>query len=187
MGRQVKYFDHVIAELADASGLSPRRAQVLELLARGYTSKEIADELGIGEDCAKAHIDHLRNQFCAMNRVELVCQAWAHGVLKASARAVYCLFGTFSATVKAPPSTELEHHFHRAQARLRTRKGVGIKAQKSAVAPLFREPTTGDSGYYEIPACYRKRMARLDLDNVSRLAAYADRVQAHLHREADAA
>src|SRR5262249_49719156 len=35
--------------------LSPRQAQVLELLARGLSSKEIADRLGLGVGTVKAH------------------------------------------------------------------------------------------------------------------------------------
>lgn len=187
MPNTIKKYSHSQVSITEQHDLSPRKSEVLHLAAQGLTEKQIAAVLGISPETAKAHLNALRDQFSAANRVDLVSQAWAHGVLKASARAAFCLFGGISAMVRGGKPSLIETHFYRAQARLRTRKAVGVGRQKSAVAALFFEPTTGDSGYYEIPAYLRKRMNRQDLDGMSRLAAYADRMQAFINREAHAA
>lgn len=73
----------------------------------------------------------------------------------------------------------LDATFHRAQARLKTRKAVGVKRQK-AVAALFSQPATGEAQFYDLPAYLRKRIHEYDLDNHCRAAAYAERVRAHI-------
>lgn len=73
----------------------------------------------------------------------------------------------------------LDATFHRAQARLKTRKAVGVKRQKAGAA-LFSQPATGEAQFYDLPAYLRKRIHEYDLDNHVRAAAYAERVRAHI-------
>jgi DNA-binding CsgD family transcriptional regulator len=61
-------------------GLSPREAQILELVARGMSNREIGAELSISEHTAANHIRSiLRKTECA-NRTEAASYAHRHGL-----------------------------------------------------------------------------------------------------------
>jgi DNA-binding CsgD family transcriptional regulator/tetratricopeptide (TPR) repeat protein len=51
-------------------GLTPREAEVLALIARGYTNREIADALVISTKTASAHVSHILRKLGASNRLE---------------------------------------------------------------------------------------------------------------------
>ena len=53
-----------------AEALTPREAQVLNLLARGYTNREIAGELVISVKTASVHVSHILRKLGAPNRLE---------------------------------------------------------------------------------------------------------------------
>lgn len=59
--------------------LTPRQHQILRMVARGETNKEIAGQLEISEQGVKAHISRLLERYGAANRVELVSltRAWS--------------------------------------------------------------------------------------------------------------
>jgi len=50
--------------------LTGRQVEVLRLLARGLTNREIADVLQIGEETAKSHIKHIYDALDVSNRTE---------------------------------------------------------------------------------------------------------------------
>ena len=52
--------------------LTPRQAEVVALLRRGDTNKEIAARLGISDDAVKAHLSRLYLRFGVSNRVALL-------------------------------------------------------------------------------------------------------------------
>ncbi|MGH0028195.1 MAG: response regulator [Myxococcota bacterium] len=54
----------------DASGLSPRQLEVLRLLGRGLTNKEISEVLGIAPATVKSHIVHIYEILDVSNRTE---------------------------------------------------------------------------------------------------------------------
>jgi DNA-binding CsgD family transcriptional regulator len=56
--------------LAEELGLTTREAEVLTLLARGYTNREIADELVISVKTASVHVSHILQKLDAPNRRE---------------------------------------------------------------------------------------------------------------------
>jgi DNA-binding CsgD family transcriptional regulator len=60
-------------------GLTPREAQVLALVARGLTNREIADELVISVKTAGVHVSHILRKLDAPNRLEAA--AIAHRVV----------------------------------------------------------------------------------------------------------
>jgi DNA-binding CsgD family transcriptional regulator len=64
--------------LEEALGLTPREAEVLTLVARGYTNREIADALVISVKTASVHVSHILRKLAAPNRVEAA--AIAHRV-----------------------------------------------------------------------------------------------------------
>jgi hypothetical protein len=77
----------------------------------------------------------------------------------------------------------MNNHFYRAQSRLKSNRALRSLAQK-AVAPLFTESGTGDSGFYEIPAYLRANLNKSDQLNMRRAADYAERVRAYVKKMA---
>jgi DNA-binding CsgD family transcriptional regulator len=65
-------------ELHEALGLTPREAEVLTLVARGYTNREIAATLVISDRTAGVHVSHILHKLNAPNRLEAA--AIAHRV-----------------------------------------------------------------------------------------------------------
>jgi predicted ATPase/DNA-binding CsgD family transcriptional regulator len=64
-------------------GLSPREAQILELVAKGLSNREIGEELSISEHTAANHVRSiLRKTECA-NRTEAASYAHRHGLASA--------------------------------------------------------------------------------------------------------
>jgi DNA-binding NarL/FixJ family response regulator len=55
---------------AETLGLTPREAEVLDLLARGCTNREIADTLVISVRTAGVHVSHILRKLGAPNRLE---------------------------------------------------------------------------------------------------------------------
>jgi DNA-binding CsgD family transcriptional regulator len=64
--------------LEEALGLTPREAEVLALVARGYTDREIAATLVISVKTASVHVSHILRKLGASNRREAA--AIAHRV-----------------------------------------------------------------------------------------------------------
>ena len=56
--------------LGELLGLTPREAEVLGLVARGYTNRQIADALVISVKTASVHVSHILGKLDAQNRVE---------------------------------------------------------------------------------------------------------------------
>jgi DNA-binding NarL/FixJ family response regulator len=61
-----------LAEVAPAPGskLTERQIEVLRLLARGLTNREIAEVLRITEETAKSHVKHIYSALDVSNRAE---------------------------------------------------------------------------------------------------------------------
>jgi DNA-binding CsgD family transcriptional regulator/tetratricopeptide (TPR) repeat protein len=57
-------------DLEDVLGLTPREAEVLALIARGYTNREIAAELVISVKTASVHVSHILAKLDVPNRRE---------------------------------------------------------------------------------------------------------------------
>jgi len=56
--------------------LTPRQSEVLHGVRGGYSNKQIASELGIGEQSVKEHVSRLLQKFAASNRAALVEASW---------------------------------------------------------------------------------------------------------------
>jgi DNA-binding NarL/FixJ family response regulator len=70
---------HTMPGLPEA--LSPREAEVLQLLASGLTNRAIALELGISEHTVKFHVNAILGKLGAQSRTEAVAQAFRDGLL----------------------------------------------------------------------------------------------------------
>jgi two-component system response regulator NreC len=62
--------------------LTVREIEVLQLLAKGYTNRQIAEQLGISPRTAEGHRANLSSKLGLHSRVELVDYAQQHGLLK---------------------------------------------------------------------------------------------------------
>ena len=69
---------------ADASGLTPRQLDVLNLLLLGHPNKQIARNLGLTEGTVKIHIAAILRALQARNRTEAVLRARALGLGRSS-------------------------------------------------------------------------------------------------------
>lgn len=61
-------------ERGDVPDLSPREREVLELLAKGYQSKEIATQLGIAYWTVESHVAHIYQKLHVRSRAEAVAK-----------------------------------------------------------------------------------------------------------------
>jgi DNA-binding NarL/FixJ family response regulator len=60
--------------------LTPREAEVLSLIARGLSNREIAAELFVSEATVKTHINHVFSKIDARDRAQAVHYAYTHGL-----------------------------------------------------------------------------------------------------------
>ncbi len=75
----------IAARLGEAqlqTPLTPRERDVLALLARGLTNKEIGSALGIAEETAKEHVRSILAKLEAAGRTEAVMQAIRKGLVR---------------------------------------------------------------------------------------------------------
>jgi two-component system nitrate/nitrite response regulator NarL len=63
---------------APGSSLSPRELEILRLIARGASNKEIGRELGIAETTVKIHVQHLLRKLELSSRVQAAVFASEH-------------------------------------------------------------------------------------------------------------
>ncbi|MDX2056267.1 MAG: helix-turn-helix transcriptional regulator [Gemmatimonadales bacterium] len=61
--------------------LSPREDEMLRLLALGRTTKAAARDLGISYHTGAHHVRLAMRRLGVHSRIELIAQAWAHGVV----------------------------------------------------------------------------------------------------------
>ncbi|HEX3976193.1 MAG TPA: LuxR C-terminal-related transcriptional regulator, partial [Solirubrobacteraceae bacterium] len=63
------------------AGLTPREVEVLRLLVRGLSNKEIAQELVISRRTAGAHVEHIYAKLGVSNRARASLFAMKHGLM----------------------------------------------------------------------------------------------------------
>ena len=70
-----------IAERQERSGLSPRELEVLDMIAKGLTNKEIAQVLMISQFTVRTHVVHIFDKLAASDRTEAVAIASQQGII----------------------------------------------------------------------------------------------------------
>lgn len=70
-----------IAERDGRSGLSPREHDVLLMISKGLTNKEIGNVLYISQFTVRNHVNHILEKLGATDRTEAVSIALQHGVI----------------------------------------------------------------------------------------------------------
>jgi DNA-binding CsgD family transcriptional regulator len=63
----------------DFVSLTDREREVLQCIARGMSSKQCAQELGIAPRTVERHVENLRNKLHAKNKPHLVAKALGGG------------------------------------------------------------------------------------------------------------
>jgi response regulator RpfG family c-di-GMP phosphodiesterase/DNA-binding CsgD family transcriptional regulator len=63
------------------AGLTAREIEVLRLIARGCSSKEIAEQLVISHKTARNHVQHIYEKTCVSNRAQASMFAVSHGLM----------------------------------------------------------------------------------------------------------
>jgi DNA-binding NarL/FixJ family response regulator len=80
---------HVIAALSATAPtaepelpdeLTPREAEVLNLIASGLTNAEIADRLVVSAATVKSHVNHIFSKIGVRDRAQAVVYAYSHGL-----------------------------------------------------------------------------------------------------------
>ena len=74
-----------VGPLASHAGLQPlshREQEVLEQLATGKSTREIAETLGLGDETGKSHLSRIYQKLKANDRVQAVVTAMRHGLVR---------------------------------------------------------------------------------------------------------
>lgn len=74
-----------VGALASHAGLTPlsnREQQVLEQLATGRSTREIAEALNLGDETVKSHLSRIYTKLKANDRVQAVVTAMRHGLVR---------------------------------------------------------------------------------------------------------
>lgn len=70
----VEHFRHAKRSAPELENLSKREQEVLELLAKGYRYKEIADALSVGFDTVRSHLRSIYDKLHVHSRTEAVAK-----------------------------------------------------------------------------------------------------------------
>jgi DNA-binding NarL/FixJ family response regulator len=75
----VQSFQKPLPAAGNTDNLSPRESEVLDLLAKGYLYKEIADKMGLSYATVHTHIRHIYEKLHVRSRTEAVARHLGHG------------------------------------------------------------------------------------------------------------
>jgi len=75
----VQFFHRTEAPATDAERPSPREREILDLLVKGLVLKEVADQLGIGLETVRTHVNHIYQKLHVRSRTEAVVKYLRQG------------------------------------------------------------------------------------------------------------
>jgi DNA-binding NarL/FixJ family response regulator len=70
--RIVNHFRTIDKPASDVERLTPREQELLELLAKGYSYKELSDKLGITINTVRTHLQHIYEKLHVQSRTQAV-------------------------------------------------------------------------------------------------------------------
>ncbi len=68
----VQFFHRSEVPAAESEHLSPRETEILDLLVQGLILKEVADQLGIGLETVRTHVNHVYHKLHVRSRTEAI-------------------------------------------------------------------------------------------------------------------
>jgi DNA-binding CsgD family transcriptional regulator len=71
----------VLTRKLEQPSLTPRELEILELVANGFSAKEVANALGIAPRTVERHTENVRMKMRARNRPHMVTLAISMGIL----------------------------------------------------------------------------------------------------------
>jgi two-component system response regulator NreC len=80
--REHKAWSRIGSPVRKSSDLSRRESQVLELLARGFTNRQIAERIGVGVKTVETYRSRLSEKLGLLGRADIVAYAIEQGLLK---------------------------------------------------------------------------------------------------------
>jgi DNA-binding NarL/FixJ family response regulator len=86
IGRLAQQPTPEVADQAKLEQLTPREREVLELIARGLSNREIAEALGVEESTIRTHVKRILMKLGLRDRVQAVIFAYETGVNQPSVR-----------------------------------------------------------------------------------------------------
>ncbi|MBM3855439.1 MAG: response regulator transcription factor [Verrucomicrobia bacterium] len=75
----VQFFHRSEAPATEAERLSPREVEILDLLVQGLVLKEVAEQLGIGLETVRTHVNHIYQKLHVRSRTEAVVKYLRQG------------------------------------------------------------------------------------------------------------
>ncbi len=82
LDRAEKQAEHTNAEIPEEADLTEREAEVLRLIARGATNREIAKRLSISEGTVKNHVSNILSRLGLRDRTQAAIYAHERGLLR---------------------------------------------------------------------------------------------------------
>ena len=79
---EIKGLDPVYGEIVDKAGLTEREIEILQLIVRGASNAEIADQLFVTVGTIKTHVRHILNKLCVDDRTHAAVLALRAGIIE---------------------------------------------------------------------------------------------------------
>ena len=75
----VQFFHRSERPVVESEHLSPRESEILDLLVKGLVLKEVAEQLGIGLETVRTHVNHIYQKLHVRSRTEAVVKYLRQG------------------------------------------------------------------------------------------------------------
>jgi two-component system, NarL family, response regulator LiaR len=79
---KIKGLDGEYADIVDTAGLTDREIQILQLIVRGCSNAEIAEQLFVTVGTVKTHVRHILNKLCVDDRTHAAVLALRGGLIE---------------------------------------------------------------------------------------------------------
>jgi two-component system, NarL family, response regulator LiaR len=79
---KIRGLDGEYADIVDSAGLTDREIQILQLIVRGCSNAEIAEQLFVTVGTVKTHVRHILNKLCVDDRTHAAVLALRGGLIE---------------------------------------------------------------------------------------------------------